>query len=88
MDEADRKSIIAVFRYGVISDFVGIRKLPRGEKEKLLQEKSTCMWDIPFSGRSRISRSTILHWLRRYLKAGRQINSLYPEEREDKGTVC
>ncbi len=87
MDEVTRKSIIAVFRYGVISDFVGIRKLPRGEKEELLQKKSACMWDIPFSGRSRISRSTILHWLRRYLKAGRQINSLYPEEREDKGTV-
>jgi putative transposase len=87
MDEADRKNIIAVFRYGVISDFVGGRKLPRGEKEKLLLEKSACMWDIPFSGRSRISRSTILHWLRRYLKAGRQINSLNPEEREDKGTV-
>lgn len=87
MDEVTRKSIIAVFRYGVISDFVGVRKLPRGEKEKLLQEKSTCMWDIPFSGRSRVSRSTILHWLRRYLKAGRSIESLHPEEREDKGTV-
>lgn len=87
MDEVTRKSIIAVFRYGVISDFVGVRKLPRGEKEKLLEEKSACMWDIPFSGRSRISRSTILHWLRRYLKAGRQIDSLNPEEREDKGTI-
>lgn len=87
MDEVARKSIIAVFRYGVISDFVGVRKLPRGEKEKLLQKKSACMWDIPFSGRSRISRSTILHWLRRYLKAGRQLDSLHPEEREDKGTV-
>jgi transposase InsO family protein len=87
MDEVTRKSIIAVFRYGVISDFVGLRKLPRGEKERLLTEKALCMWDIPFSGRSRISRSTILHWLRRYLKAGRSIESLHPEEREDKGTV-
>ena len=87
MDEVTRKSIIAVFRYGVISDFVGVRKLPRGEKEELLRKKSACMWDIPYSGRSRISRSTILHWLRRYLKAGRQLDSLHPEEREDKGTV-
>lgn len=87
MDDITRKSIIAVFRYGVISDFVGIRKLPRGRKEQLLKEKSDCMWDIPFSGRSRISRSTILHWLRRYLTSGRSIASLHPEEREDKGQV-
>jgi transposase InsO family protein len=45
------------------------------------------MWDIPFTGRSRISRSTILFWLRRYLASGRSIESLHPEEREDKGQV-
>lgn len=87
MEEKDKKSIIAVFRYGVIADLVGVRRLRRGDKEKALKEKSACLWDIPFSGRSRVSRSTILHWIRKYRKSGGRIESLYPDEREDKGTV-
>jgi putative transposase len=83
MDE-DAKRTIAVFRFGVISDLVGGRKLNRGEKELILKEKSSSRWDIPFSTRSSISRSTILSWVRAYEK-GRRLESLYPEERKDKG---
>lgn len=82
MDE-DTKKDIAVFRFGVIADLVG-RKLSRGEKERMLREKSSSQWDIPFSTRSHISRSTILSWARSYEK-GRRLESLYPEERKDKG---
>lgn len=84
MDE-ERKKRIAEFRFGVIHDLVGVRRLTRGEKKRVLREKSSCEWDIPYSERSRISRSTILHWVRLYEKGGRRLESLYPDEREDKG---
>jgi len=83
MDE-DAKKTIAVFRFGVISDLVGGRKLSRGEKELILKEKSSLQWEIPFSTRSSISRPTILSWVRAYEK-GRRLESLYPDERKDKG---
>jgi len=82
MDEVAKKEI-AVFRFGVIADIVG-RKLARGEKERIIREKASCRWDIPFSTRSRISRSTILSWARAYAKA-RNLESLYPEDRKDRG---
>jgi transposase InsO family protein len=81
--DEETKKIIAVFRFGVIADLAG-RKLSRGEKESILREKSSSQWDIPFSTRSHISRSTILSWLRIYEKE-RRLESLYPEERKDKG---
>jgi putative transposase len=84
MDE-DTKRDIAIFRFGVISDLVGGRRLTRGEKELILKEKSLSRWDIPFSPRSHISRSTILSWVRTYEKGGRRLESLYPDERKDKG---
>lgn len=84
MDD-DAKREIATFRFGVISDFIG-RKLNRGEKEAILKEKSSARWEIPFSPRSHISRSTILSWVRAYEKGGRRLENLYPDERKDKGT--
>jgi len=46
MDE-DAKKAIAVFRFGVIADLVGGRKLLRGEKEALLREKASLSWRSP-----------------------------------------
>jgi putative transposase len=79
----DTKKEIAVFRFGVIADLVG-RKLLRGEKERILREKASSRWDIPFSVRSHISRTTILSWVKAYERT-RRLESLYPEERKDKG---
>jgi len=86
MDE-DAKKDIARFRFGVISDLVGQRKLSRGEKQRILDDKSRAEWAIPRSSRMRISRSTILHWLRRWEKSGGRLESLYPEHRSDKNTT-
>lgn len=83
MDDETKKAV-AVFRFGIIADLVG-RKLNRGEKEKLLREKTSCQWDIPHSGRSYVSRSTIISWLYAYEKSGRRLESLYPNDRSDKG---
>jgi transposase InsO family protein len=81
----EAKSRVAQFRFGVIHDLIGDRKLDRGERKRLLQEKSACIWEIPYSGRSFISVSTILAWVRRYEKGGRRLESLYPEVRKDRG---
>jgi len=84
--EKERKMQVATFRFGVISDFVGGAHLSRGEKERLLREKSERAWSIPFSGRSRITRSTILGWVRQYERGGQRLESLFPKDREDRGT--
>jgi len=81
----EAKSRVAQFRFGVIYDLIGDRKLEHGERKMLLQEKSACIWEIPYSERSFISVSTILDWVRRYEKGGRRLESLYPGERKDKG---
>lgn len=81
----EAKSRVAQFRFGVIHDLIGDRKLSRGEQKRLLREKSSSPWEIPYSERSFISASTILSWVRRYEKGGRRLESLYPEPRSDRG---
>ena len=84
MDEELKKKV-AVFRYGVIADFVGGMELPRGERRRRLMEKCAQRWVIPGSARSRIGMSTIKEWITRYKASGNNLESLYPTEREDKG---
>ena len=65
---------IALFRYGIISDFVNRKGvLKNGEKEKLLNSKVNCVWNIPFSERTHISRATILNWIKRFEQGKRKI---------------
>jgi len=85
MEEDRKKEEIAMFRYSVISPLIGYVKLRRGDREAIIRELCARQWEIPYSGRSYISRSTIMNWLRRYEDSGRRIESLYPEERKDKG---
>jgi len=81
----DQKKQVAVFRFGVISDFVTRHHFERGEREKLLLEKCAQSWRIPFSNRSRLSRTTILNWIRLYQNSGGKLESLMPAGRNDKG---
>lgn len=85
MDE-EKKKRIAEFRFGVIADLIGHRKLNWGERGRLLEEKASQGWEIPFSNRTRISSATILDWIRRYIRSGRKLSSLYPAQRSDKGS--
>lgn len=87
MDDEKKKINIATFRFGLISEFVTGVRLSYGDKEKLLKEKIERSYDIPFSDRSKISRSTIEKWIVSYKKAGHRIEGLYPKERSDKGAV-
>jgi len=83
MEEQQQKDV-AVFRFGVISDFVTRARMDRGEQERLIQEKCERTWQIPHSNRTRLARSTILGWIRAYRANGR-LESLYPRSRSDQG---
>lgn len=84
MDEEQKKQI-AVFRFGVIADFVTGVKLHRGEKERLLADKCARKWTIPYSNRTSIGRSTIRDWIKRYQNGGCRLEALYPRDRSDRG---
>ena len=81
----DEKMQVAVFRFSVISDFIHAPFMDRREKQQLLQEKCSRKWQIPFSARTRISRSTIRRWIRLYKAGQKDLKSLYPQDRGDQG---
>ena len=85
MDENEKKLKIASFRFGLISEFVTGVRLGYGEKEKLINEKTKRSYDIPFSPRNTLTRSTLEKWIVDYKKSGYRIEGLYPQERSDKG---
>ena len=62
----DEKMQVAVFRFGVISDLVTGAQMSRREKRLFLHDKCARKWQIPFSGKTRISGGTILRWCRLY----------------------
>jgi putative transposase len=77
--------VIAVFRFGVIHEFVGGATLSQNERKRLLREKCARKWIIPYSTRTRISKNTIYRWIRRYRDSRGRIESLYPRKRADRG---
>ena len=81
----EKKKQIAIFRFGVISDFVSPTRLGWGERARLLGEKCARQWQIPFSHRTRLSPATIRSWIRLYEKGGQRLESLYPHSRSDRG---
>jgi len=85
--DKESKERIALFRYGVISEFVSGRDFVRGEKERLMAEKCRQKWNIPSSLRTRISKSVLKSWIKAYRDAGDKLDALYPKEREDRGRI-
>jgi putative transposase len=81
----EQKQRVAVFRFGIIHEMVGGTRLDHGERERLLREKCARKWEIPCSNQSRMSRSTILRWVRLYLNGGGKLEALYPQCRNDSG---
>jgi hypothetical protein len=51
-----------------------------------LREKCEREWQIPFTGRTRLSPATILSWIRAYERAGRRLEAIYPRSRSDRGS--
>jgi transposase InsO family protein len=85
MDE-EQKQKVATFRFGVIHELVGGVELSAGEQERLIREKCARKWMIPFSDKTRLSRGTILRWVKLYKESGGKLHSLYPRERADQGS--
>jgi hypothetical protein len=83
--EEDRDKRVAAFRFGVIHDLVGHVELDPGEQERLLREKCERKWAIPFSDKTRITRSTILRWVKRDKDSGGKLEALANRERSDQG---
>lgn len=81
----EQKRQVAIFRFGVIHDFVGGVRLDRGDQQKLLREKCERKYSIPFSQRTRLTRSTVLRWIKRYRESNGRLESLYPPDRSDRG---
>ena len=81
----EQKQEVAVFRFGVISDFVGPVHLERGEQKRLLREKCDRKWSIPYSQRTRLTKTTILRWIKRYKESNGNLRSLFPVDRSDRG---
>jgi len=86
MDEEIKKRV-ALFRYGVISEFINGKTFLRGEKESLLKDKCEQKWNIPGSNRTRISKSVLKEWIKSYRDSGCKLESLYPKERNDRGKI-
>ena len=84
MDEEMKKQV-AVFRFRVIGDFVDGTTLSRGETKTLMKQKCAHKWQIPGSGRSRVSKSAIKEWVVRYKRSGNRLEALYPQGRSDRG---
>ncbi len=81
----DEKKEVAAFRLGVIAEFVNGPEPDYGEKERLLREKSARKWNIPYSAKTRICRSTILRWIANYKDGNQKLEGLYPKDRNDRG---
>ena len=73
---------VALFRYGIIADFVN---LPPGTKGLYAQIKIKAEQDylIPGSRRTKVAEETIRSWLKKYRVGG--FDALLPKERKDKG---
>jgi len=81
----DEKMQVAVFRFGVISDFVNGIQMSRAERRRLMGEKCARKWPIPFSGKTRITKGTVRRWIRLYRDSNGNLKSLFPKDRSDQG---
>ena len=82
----DKKRRISAFRFGVVHDLIGDTELETGEQERLIRDKCDRKWLIPFSDKTRITRSTILRWVRLYKESGGKLEALCNHERSDQGS--
>jgi putative transposase len=80
-DEKHRQAI-ALFRYGLIAEFVHLPAASPGLYARL-RDKARADYTIPGSQRSRIAAETLRDWLKRYRRGG--FEALLPKARTDRG---
>ncbi len=82
MDKEQLQQQVALFRYGVISDFVHLEPGSKGLYAQI-RKKAALLYTIPGSKRTRVAEETIRSWLKKYRKDG--FDGLLPKGREDRG---
>ncbi|EFK09833.1 conserved hypothetical protein [delta proteobacterium NaphS2] len=82
MAENELQEQVALFRYGIIADFVHLPPGSRGLYAQI-RKKAGQEYVIPGSRRTRVAEETIRSWLKKYRKGG--FDALLPKERTDKG---
>jgi transposase InsO family protein len=82
MNPADPRQTVALFRYGLIAEFVHLPRNSPGLYAKLRQ-KAEASYAIPGSTRSRVALETLRDWLKRYRRGG--FDALLPKPRTDRG---
>jgi putative transposase len=82
MTEPQDRKAIALFRYGLIADFIHLPAGSRGLYARL-REKAALDYSIPGSNRIRVAPETLRHWLKDYRRGG--FDALLPKGRADQG---
>src|SRR4030043_2442691 len=82
--DKEKKEKVWLCRFGVNSRLHGVKEEER-QQEALLREITSTAWEIPFSKRTVLGRSTVLEWLKKYRDSGGKLESLEPRQRSDKG---
>ena len=82
MTDAEYRQALALFRYGLIAEFVHLPANSRGLYARL-REKAAHEYSIPGSKRTRVAAETMRHWLSAYRRGG--FDALVPKGRSDRG---
>lgn len=82
MTDAEYRQALALFRYGLIAEFVPLPANSRGLYARL-REKAAHEYSIPGSARTRVAAQTMRHWLSAYRRGG--FDALTPKGRSDRG---
>jgi putative transposase len=82
MTDAEYRQALALFRYGLIAEFI---HRPAGDRGlyALLREKAKHAYSIPGSTRTAVAAETMRHWLSVYRRGG--FDALIPKGRSDRG---
>lgn len=82
MDKDNLHEQVALFRHGIISDFIHLEAGSRGLYAQI-KKKAAQQYIIPGSKRTRVAEETIRSWLKKYRKDG--FDGLLPKSRLDRG---
>lgn len=69
MTNDDYRQALALFRYGLIAEFISLPAGSPGLYAKL-REKANAAYTIPGSKRTRVAPETLRHWLKDYRRGG------------------
>ena len=82
MTDAQYAQALALFRYGLIAEFIQLPAGSRGLYARL-RDKARADYTIPGSTRTRVAPETLRHWLKDYRRGG--FDALLPKGRADRG---